>query len=272
MATTHTSASWLWSGSEFAPCETVPISDRGFRYGMSVFESLRIRNRKPLFLREHCSRLKAALAETGFQVVLPSAKEIGSLLSTIPFEGFARLYVTAGDGEPSAPGDRGRMYLFVEPRARVKKRSYRLAISPTPHAPPFAGLKTGNYWANVAAWQRARAAGSDEALLFNPEGALVSACMANVFLIRDGGLLTPPTGDGARSGVIRDWVMRQWAVREVRITRHDLASTNEIFLTNSWIGVMPVSSLEGSPLRGSGIAGQLRVEYETEISEVGGGG
>ena len=52
---------WQWNGTRFAPCATVPIEDRGFRYGMSVFETVAVMGGKPRFLAEHLDSLKQGL-------------------------------------------------------------------------------------------------------------------------------------------------------------------------------------------------------------------
>ena len=260
------SAAWIWSGDEFVICDSIPLTDRGFRYGMSVFESLPVRGGKPFFLSEHYERIRRACTLAGFAVALPRVEEIDALLRGIAFDAFARIYVTAGDGGPSASAGNGRVVVFAEERRGDDAgTSYRLALSPTPHVALLGGLKTANYWANILALQNARAGGCDEALLFNTDGALVSACMANVFVVQDGKIKTPAAADGARDGVVREWVMGKCTVEESRIGEAELAAAEEIFLTSSWLGIMPVSALEGRGLSSSEVAGRLRAEYAREI-------
>jgi len=259
---------WLWTGSRFSPCEGIPPTDRAFRYGMSVFESLPVRNRKPFFLPQHYERLQHACAKAEFAATLPPLEELDALLRGISFDAFARIHVTAGDGGPCAPGENPRVLVFAEPRAPdAADKNYKLALHPEPSLPLLGGLKTGNYWANLIALQTARERGCDEALLFNIEGALISACMANVFVIKDGKIKTPATDCGARAGVIREWVTGRRAIEEARIAREDVSAADEIFLTSSWLGVMPVASLEGRSLPSREVAAQLRVEYAREIGE-----
>jgi len=135
-----------------------------------------------------------------------------------------------------------------------------VGLHPEPFLPLLGGLKTANYWANLAALQGAHAAGCDEALLFNPGGELVSACMANVFVEREGQLMTPPTASGARAGVVREWVMGRRTVVERTLTRADLAGSTGCFLTSSWAGVKPVAMLDGK-LLDTTLAEALRTEF-----------
>jgi branched-subunit amino acid aminotransferase/4-amino-4-deoxychorismate lyase len=264
-------AAWIWTDAGFSECDSVPLSDRGFRYGMSVFESLPIRKNKPLFLLPHYERLRHACSLSGFSTALPGFEEFEKLLRAISFDGFARIYVTAGDGEASARETIGRVLVFAEPRTPREKyadEAYKLVLNSDPCVPILGGLKTANYWANLIALQKARQRECDEALLFNIKGELVSACMANVFIIQNGKIKTPALSSGARPGVIREWVMRKRPVGQGRITEDDLGAADEIFLTSSWLGVMPVASLEGRNFPSRDTAAQLRVEYEREISEV----
>jgi branched-subunit amino acid aminotransferase/4-amino-4-deoxychorismate lyase len=195
---------------------------------------------------------------------------VETLLSEAAPDGFARVYLTAGDGTACAAADCCRLFVFVEPRPPVAPeiyaRGYDLAFAPETCRPLFGGLKTANYWANLDALNRARPA--DEALLFNEAGGLISACMANVFIVRDGKIRTPALSCGARAGIVRDWVLQRRPVEERVMGRDDLECADEIFLTSSWIGVMPVASLEGRALPALAAAARsLRAEYERELQQ-----
>lgn len=264
--------SWLWTAKGFAPCDSVPVADRGFRYGMSIFESLPIHGKKALFLQQHLERLRHSMAQAGFQTDLPRADEIEIIFREIDFSGFARIYVTAGDGPVTGAFENGRVFVFVEPRkpvpARVYHRCYDLGIASEPHFPLLNGLKTGNYWANLDVFRRGVARQKNETLLFNPHGELISACMANVFVMHDGKLKTPAPECGARRGIVRDWVLQRRDSAEGPLSTDDLKNADEIFLTSSWLGIMPAASLEERPLPSRTVAAALRTEYEAEIAKL----
>lgn len=250
---------WQWNGRAFTPCDAVPPSDRGFRYGMSLFESLRVVGGEAEFFEKHLTRLLTACAEREFAVeesVLRSAETVLGAAG----DGFARIYVTAGDGAPGATADQPRIFLFLESRQPPVDESFELTIHDEPYRAPFGGLKTANYWFNVHAFAQARQRRFDEALLFNDFAELVSACMANVFLVHDERISTPSRSSGARAGVIREWVIARRKVEERRLRREDLIAADEIFLTNSWLGVMPVATLEGRPLGPRRVGPKLAAE------------
>jgi branched-subunit amino acid aminotransferase/4-amino-4-deoxychorismate lyase len=256
--------SWLWTGQRFQPTKSVPLTDRGFRYGMSVFESLRVTNGDPEFWERHLSRLITACAERDLSVDERVLAAAGEKLRRSGVDGFARIYITAGDGAPTAPAKHPRVFVFIEKREPPNADDvWEITLSDETYHPIFGGLKTANYWFNAEVLTQTRQRGFDEALLFNDFAELVSACCANVFLVRNDRVLTPPRSSGARAGAIREWVIARRKVEERRLRREDVINADEIFLTNSWIGVMPVATVEGRPLGHRYIGPRLAAELES---------
>jgi len=237
---------------------------------MSVFESFPVRDGVGIFLQKHVKRLREACAATGFSVSRGALEGCALLLKDAP-DGFGRIYVTAGDGGVTAPCDACRVLVLVEEREptaeRAYRRGYELGIATGGHAQAFAGLKTGNYWASLRALREGVAEGRDETLLFTPGGHLISACMANVFVAAEGRLKTPAPRTGARPGVVREWVMRQTPVTEALLSRAEVEAAEEIFLTSSWLGIMPAASIEGRALGSRKIGGSLIEAYRREVDE-----
>ncbi len=257
--------SWIWEGGCFVPCEGLPLADRGFRYGMAFFESLAVRGGRAEFLEAHLARLEEACRQQDWALDSDDLARAGGAVVSLcgPGPVFARLYVTAGDGGPLTPVTAPRIYLFAEARSSATPEPYRLIVHPSPHLPLFGGLKTANYWANAASYAAAIRAGADEALLFNPAGELISACMANVFLNIGNQWTTPPAASGARRGVIREWVMqRRRDVVERTMTATEVETATACFLTSSWHGVIPVAALNSRPLEMT-LGEELRAEFRS---------
>jgi branched-subunit amino acid aminotransferase/4-amino-4-deoxychorismate lyase len=262
----HSSA-WIWNGKEYTPALGVPVSDRGFRYGMSIFESIAVRSGEVEFLDEHLERIRVACEQCEWPVDFRALRLAGEFLGGIPSPSFARIYVTAGDGGVSDPVHEPRIYIFSEARVVRLPKAYRAIVYPTPIVPLMGGLKTGNYWANLTALNWAKSDGFDEALIFNQDGELVSSCQANVFAVLDGALVTPHLSTGARNGVVRDWVIQHYPPGKViqRVLRwSDLDKVSECFLTNSWMGVIPVESLDTRPLN-TALSEALRANFFSEV-------
>jgi len=231
---------------------------------MALFESLAVRNGRVEFLDAHLARLETACQQCGWPLDPAVLVCAGEQLRQMDGPAFARIYVTAGEGGPADPVTAPQVVLLVEPRNAPSPEPCRVGLHPEPLLPLLGGLKTANYWANIAALQAARAAGCDEALLFNPRAELISACMANVFVVLDGRLVTPPVSSGARAGVVREWVLEQRAVVERMLTKADFGSITGCFLTSSWAGVRPVSMWDDTPLD-TALGEELHAEFFQQI-------
>jgi len=104
-------------------------------------------------------------------------------------------------------------------------------------------------------------AGGQEALMINQEGFVVEATSDNIFLVREGGLVTPPIWIGALRGITRDATIELArregiAVREEPFTRYDIFAARECFLTGTAAEIIPVKKLDGRPI-GDGRPGPL---------------
>ena len=228
---------------------------------MSLFESMAVRDGAIEFWPQHQQRILAACAERDFPMPEAAVAAAGAIFESAGINGFARIYVTAGDGGPASPVTAPRVFLLIEPREAEREDCWSLTFYDDFYRPIFGGLKTANYWFNADALAQARERKFDEAIFCNDFGELVSACCANVFLVKDDRILTPSRASGCRAGVVREWVIKRRKVEERRIRRQDAVNADEIFLTNSWLGVMPVATLEGRPLGHRSIGPKLAAEF-----------
>lgn len=236
-----TMKAWSYRSGAWEPCGSLPLDDRAFRYGMSVFETIAIVEGRPLFLGDHLARLGRAASDRGWQDAgLPaSAPRIAKAT------GVLRLYLTAGPGGVCDPLSGSCVSLFEECEVGTEFPPARVVSSSAPYLPGPGGWKTGNYWQNVDAMVAARSQSADDALLFNPAGCLVSASMGNLFLEVDGGWKTPALETGARDGVVRAWVMKNLPVEESLLDMDSLACATSGFLTNSRVGIRPIGEWDG---------------------------
>jgi len=122
-------------------------------------------------------------------------------------------------------------------------------------------LKTLNYLEAIVGKAQAADAGADEGIFCNTQGFLAEACTANLFFVRDGELHTPADDCGLVPGVVRGVVLSLaqadgLPVRLGRYTPDDLRRSDEAFLTNSLMGVMPLVEVDGQKI-GDGRPGKL---------------
>ena len=245
-------SAWRIQSGVWEPCEGLPLEDRGFRYGMSVFETVAVHRGHALFLEAHLERLVRATHSVGWGAVVVSGIP-DECVKSHDSTGVVRLYVTAGAGRPGDSFCGSAYALFEECEVGTDFPAVRAASSPAPYLPRPGGWKTGNYWQNVDALASARSIGVEDVLLFNPSGCLVCAGMANVFLEVGGVWKAPALETGARDGVVRAWVKEHMPVEEALLAADDVAQSTACFLTNSRIGVRAVSEIDGRPLR-AGVA------------------
>ena len=234
---------WKKIGAAWESCEGLPLGDRGFRYGMSVFETIAVCEGKSLMLEEHLERLERAVGDCGGEFAALPIFDFSQLGN-----GLLRFYLTAGEGGLEAPFAGNAYALFDEAEVGWNLPALRVAASAAPYLPRPGGWKTGNYWQNLDALASAKRHGCDEALVFNPAGMLVGAAMANVFLQIDGRWVTPALETGARDGAVRAWALGAIAVSEEILDAEVLGHCSAAFLTNSRIGIRPIAELDGRPL------------------------
>jgi len=241
----------------------IPVSDRGFLFADSVFETVRTYGHVPFLLGDHLDRLRRSASK--LLIPVPWGDEyladvVSALLADWPGaeEAVLRIMVTRGDGgngiafpEPQSP----RLVVLCRPLAAPSGELYRLGVKVVlpnstrgkHHAVP-ADVKSGSYLANVLALAEARAQGGFEAILRGADGSLSEATTSNLFLVKDGCLLTPGVGDQILPGITRALVLvlaqsMSLVVVEERITEQQLLAADEVFLTSSIKEVLPVSAV-----------------------------
>ena len=229
------SHAWILNGGVWKAAQGLPLGDRALRYGMAVFETVGVREGRPIFWDEHRAALVAATKELFGQSIELTAPDLHHEAG-----GVLRVYVTAGDGAPADPVRQPRIFALFEPMPPAREEKQTAYLHPEPVAPFARGRKTANYWMQCAAQAAAQTAGFDHALLADHGGKLLSGAMGNIFLVLDDELCTPTLSLAVRAGVMRSWVMRQHAVKEDEIAATRLGEAKEVFLTNSRLGVMPL--------------------------------
>jgi branched-subunit amino acid aminotransferase/4-amino-4-deoxychorismate lyase len=236
------------------------MTDRGFRYGQHLFESIAVRNGKALLRNAHLALLVAAARRTGFPFP-PGlrgdlAKAVADIAARVPGDGMMRIYLTAGSGSPAAPVTSPECYITWEktpfPGVSAIEKGYRLTLLDQPVAGEGWGEKNGNYAIHLAALSAARSTGADEGIVLDAKGRVVSCAMGNLLAwlpTRSGTVLcSPGSALGAREGSVLGWVAKRHPVTFRAMRRADLRRVTALAVTNSRLGVMPVSSLNGRPL------------------------
>jgi len=255
-----------WLDGEIVENAVVPADDRGLLYGDGLFETILVARGRPLWLSAHLARFRRSARALGFpgpeQLAQAGARAARDLLKADSADRAAlRITWTRGSGAGgfAPPASTARVFARLAPLPAKRSAGVRAIHYPDLHAGSMAAHKTCSSMVYVEAARRARAAGADEALLADGQGGIAEATAANLFAVIDGVLVTPPARLPLLPGITRAWAIRQAAAmrlrfRERALRAEDLRHAEEVFLTGSLAGVVPLRTLDG---RRVGKAGTL---------------
>ncbi len=244
----------------------ISVTDHGFLYGESVYETIRTYRRRAFLVSRHLERLERSAAS--IMLALPwtrdhVAGEVNRTLAAAgegPGEYAIRIVATRGDGPfgyDPALCPRPNLAILVrtlnEPLSDPRATGVTAAVS-TVRRNPIESLdpriKSSNLLNNILAAHDARRAGADEAVHFNTAGFLSEGTQSNIFFVAKGTLCTPSLDCGLLSGVTRDLVLDLAAKmgiprEEGRYRREELDAADEIFFTSTTREVLPIFRLDG---------------------------
>ena len=239
------------------------VNDRGFRYGDSLFETLRCYRGQWQLLDYHLQRLQRGcevldIPYPGQEIRAQLALALSYLEQHGHEQACGRLVVTRGDSDRgyAANCESPNIVLSLTPVSlgwRELQEPARLIRCELPLAsqPRLAGLKHSNRLEQVLAAREVVREQADEGLLLNAQGEIVSAVSANVFGVFDGRLLTPPLHNWGVAGTVRRLILEELAVaaaievEEATISWADLQQADELFLTNALVGIRAVAHCPG---------------------------
>jgi branched-subunit amino acid aminotransferase/4-amino-4-deoxychorismate lyase len=226
-----------------------PLGD-GFMFGRGVFETIRVLSGRPVFVQAHLARISRSAAAVGLQwepVLADVAARCEELVRLNELsEGSLKLVVFADvDGVSELMVARD----FVYPEAAYSN-GFSVAVTRTESCtlmrPAAAGHKVTSYLKNLLARETARGQGHDETLFVGAADQVIEGSASNVFIVRNGEVLTPPVEAGVLPGIVRAEILKRCGgrVREQNFTLAELKSADEVFLTNALMGVMPVRRVD----------------------------
>ena len=261
---------------EITPAEEARVSvlDNGFTFGDAVYETLRTYGGRPFHLDRHLERLRRSAERLA--IPMPAgdvlARDLDALLARAAnSESYIRIIVTRGRGDISYHFDRVKgptVVMVVKPLAPFPASYHTEGVpvilssvrrnSPRSLDP---AIKSCNLLNNILAMREAQAKGAFEPVMLNETGEVAETASANLFLVKDGTLLTPPLDAGILAGVTRQLVLDlapglALPVREEPVSVKDLLAADEAFITSTLKEVLPVATIDGRPV-GAGHPGPV---------------
>ena len=251
---------------QLVPQEQARISvwDHGLLYGDGVFEGIRVYARRIFRLEAHIERLYASAQALALSIPLTRDEMTAAVRETVRRneceDGYIRLVVTRGAGElgidPTSCPKPGVIIIVTDVRVYAPDlyatgvKVITSATRQVSHESVDPRIKSLNYLKNILAKIDAQHAGAQEAILLNAEGFIAECTADNLFVVKAGRLLTPSPQDGALEGITRGTILQlageaRIAASEARLTRFDVYTADEVFLTGTGAELMPVAEVDG---------------------------
>jgi len=279
----------IYIDGEFYPENEAKISvfDHGLLYGDGVFEGIRVYNGRIFKLGEHIERLYESAKTVGIEVPLSKEEFKKAIIEVVRRNNLRDAYI-----RPIVTRGRGR--LGLDPRHCQKptviiipqrleeypltvaaKKAVRAIVSSIRRTPPFClppMVKSLNYQNNILAKLEAIRAGVDEAIMLDWMGYVCEGTGDNIFIVKNGVLITPPIYASILPGITRQTIIDiakrlKMEVLERNITIHDLYNADEVFLTATGIEIVPVIEIDGRKI-GSGEPGPVFIRIKEEFENL----
>ena len=252
----------------------VSVYDHGLLYGDGVFEGIRVYHGKVFRLREHIDRLYDSARAIWLEIPMPREQMIQAVEDTVRAnekrDGYIRLLVTRGPGTLGLDPRKcePQVIVIVDDISLYPRELYdnglEIITAATIRNHPAAlnpRIKSLNYLNNILAKIEAIRGGCLEALMLNHKGEVAECTGDNVFVVKKGELRTTPTDAGILEGVTRNAVIELAETagipfREMTMTRHDIFTADEFFLTGTAAEIIPVVKCDGRPI-GTGKPGPV---------------
>ena len=235
------------------------VSDRGFQYGDGLFETIEVFKGQLLFVEQHYQRLalgckKLLLPVPDKSLLLYEAHKISREVE----RGVIKIIITRGSGgrgyrQPDClqPTRIVSLHPFPDYPAAFQQEGVntRFCQHRLGHNPALAGIKHLNRLEQILARAEWTNPAIQEGLLFDLEDNLIEGTMSNLFFVQHKTLYTPLLTHAGIAGIMRDFVLHTAQKKGIKtvqgkFTQEQILTADEIFLTNSIIGIWPVKQLE----------------------------
>ena len=238
--------------------DNIELADRGLHYGDGLFETIAVRDGRIEFWSRHLRRLKQGCERLGLPVINDAVllQEIKQVVAAKQ-NSIIKIIITRGSGgrgyKPPAMGQAQTTRVigcYPWPEKNNKEITIRVCSTPLGINPVLAGMKHLNRLEQVLARQEWSDETVYEGLMSAHQGHVIEGTMSNVFFVKEGELCTPDLSDCGVAGIIREVVIEiaQQNQLPFQIGNYELADirqADELFLTNSLIGIYPVRQLQG---------------------------
>ncbi len=264
----------------------ISVFDHGLLYGDGVFEGIRCYNGNIFKLSEHIDRLYDSAKAISMEIQLTRDELKDAVANTLKAnnlkDSYIRLIVTRGVGKlglnPFLCAESQVIIItdFIQLYSKeLYEKGLDAIIVPTIRNHSDAlnpNVKSLNYLNNILAKIECINAGATEGIMLNKDGYVAEGTGDNIFIVKDNGIITPPTTAGILIGITRNVVIELaneagTTVKEEQLTRDDLYSADECFLTGTAAEIIPVVNIDGRKIA-SGRPGKVTLSLLKKYQEL----
>ncbi len=261
----------------------ISVFDHGLLYGDGVFEGLRSYNGKIFKLDEHINRLYKSAKAIFLEIPMKFEELKKTIIETVRKnnlkDSYIRVVVTRGVGDlgldprkckkPTIFIVASKIQLYPESFHEMGIDVITVATRRNLNETVNPSIKSLNYLNNILAKIEANNAGATEGLILNQFGYVSECTGENVFIVKENDLITPPISAGVLEGVTRKVVMNigeniGLKIKEENITRYDIYTSDECFLTGTAAEIVPVVSVD-KRIIGDGKPGKITLKIREEF-------
>ena len=232
--------------------------DGGFYFAQGVFETILIK-KEAIFLEEHINRLNKSI----------DIMNLGEHIDTKFIKNFIKEEKLKNIVLKIVVTEKNIVFSTREIKYSKEdyEKGFKLKLSYVLRNPTsrMTYIKSLSYNENLYEYNKANKEGFNEVVFLNIYGNIAEGATSNIFIIKDKKIYTPKISDGILPGVVRNWVIENFKVCEKHLNKKDLYSADEVFITNSVLGIMKVVQFEEKKYN-TNVVQKIRSEYEQFIN------
>ena len=230
---------------------SISISNRSFKYGDGFFETIKIINSRAVNFTAHFNRIQLSLdllkLHSNYNYNFFEEKLSCLIRKNNISHGSSRIHISRkGEGKYLPVSNNidicistshGDIYKYNSPISLCIYDDENKALG------SLSNLKSSNSLVYILAAIYARENNFDNAILLNSSGCIIEVTNANIFIVKNEKVYTPPLNDGCVSGIMRHWLFNQIDITEESILIDEILQADEIFISNTIDGLIPVKKI-----------------------------
>ena len=239
--------------------------DEGYGFGLGLFETILLYKGKPIFLDEHLARINKSIEDLALNIDKLEKDEVFQYLdnnkNTLEYE-VLKIVLS----------EKNRVFLRKDYFYKEEdfEKGFKIDISSVlrNETSVLTYHKTLNYGDNILEKRKSKKLGYDEPIFLNSKNQITEGATSNIFVVVEDKIYAPKLSCGLLNGIVRQYIISNYDVTEKEIDIEFLNNADEIFLTNSLFGIMPVSNLEKKIFKPQKLGKNILQNYKKYLENI----